>query len=153
MKRILIAGMGNVLRGDDGFGVRVIERLTQCELPQGVELFEAGGAGIGLVQKLMDGYDACIIADAAPGGKAPGTVSTIVPAVPDNPRHIGLHDLNPARVLSMARALGALPANVLIVGCEPAETEELREHLSAPVQAAVEIAASMILREVSAWCA
>ncbi len=61
MMKILIAGIGNVLRGDDGFGIRVLEALSKdARVTAGVDLYEAGIAGIGLVQELINGYDALI---------------------------------------------------------------------------------------------
>lgn len=148
MKRILVAGMGNVLRGDDGFGIRVVERLMAMHLPPGVEVYEAGGAGIALAQKLMDGFDACIIVDAALRGFAPGTLSCIEPEICVQPRSIGLHEQDPSKVLALAAALGALPARVLLVGCEPLEVDELLADLSSPVAAAVEPAVHRILLEL-----
>ena len=52
--RVLVVGVGNVLRGDDAFGIEVLRRLqTRTDL-SGVEFFESGIAGISLVQQLMD---------------------------------------------------------------------------------------------------
>ena len=149
MKRVLIAGMGNVLRGDDGFGIRVVERMSRMELPAGVELYEAGGAGIALVQKLMEGYDACIIVDAAQCNGAPGTLYRLIPDVPMTPGSIGMHELDPTKVLALARAMGALPAKVILIGCEPEETDELCEKLSGPVANAVGPAVELILGELT----
>ncbi len=139
--------MGNVLRGDDGFGIRVLQGLCSLPLPPGVELYEAGGAGIALAQKMMDGYDACIIVDAAKCGKPAGTLYLLTPEASAHPGEIGLHDLDPVRILALAKALGALPAEVVLIGCEPMETEELCESLSAPVEATVEPAIRLVLRE------
>jgi hydrogenase maturation protease len=149
VKRVLIAGMGNVLRGDDGFGIRVVQRLAAVDLPEGVELYEAGGAGIALVQKLMDGFDACIIVDAAKCNGKPGTVYRLTPEVPESPGQIGMHELDPAKVLALARAMNALPDKVVLIGCEPGETDELCEELSGPVASAVDEAVRMILHEVA----
>lgn len=148
MKRILVAGMGNLLRGDDGFGIHVIERLTTAALPTAVELYDAGGAGIALAQKLMDGYDACILVDATHQDKTPGTLYRLKPQVTRAPADIGMHDLDPFKVLVLAQALNALPDEVLVIGCEAQNTEELCEELSPPVSAAVGKAVEMILEEL-----
>ena len=152
--RILIAGVGNVLRGDDGFGVEVAQALTrQGSLPEGVSVFEAGIAGVALVQELMDGYDALIIADAADRGRAPGTVFVIEPDIADpallDPAafHSSLADAHytePSKVLTLARALGVLPSQVFIVGCQPAGYDEPGAELSAPVKDAVQVAVRQI---------
>src|SRR6266496_1342430 len=77
--RILIAGVGNVLRRDDAFGIEVLHRLQGTMVIEGVEYFESGIAGISLVQKLMDGFDALIIVDALERGAPPGKVFVLEP--------------------------------------------------------------------------
>jgi hydrogenase maturation protease len=151
VKRVLIAGLGNVLRGDDGFGVRVLQEMSRIDLPRGVDLYEAGGAGIALVQKLMDGYDACIIVDAARKNGTPGTLYRLVPEAATD-RELGTHDLDPGKILALARAMGALPAEVLLIGCEPQETEELCEELSSAVAAVVGQAVQAVLKELARLC-
>ena len=80
--RVLIAGVGNVLRGDDGFGMVVLQALEQ-EIggAAGVHFFESGIAGIGLVQQLLDGYEALIVLDAVDRGAEPGMVFVLEPDV------------------------------------------------------------------------
>lgn len=152
--RILIAGVGNVLRGDDGFGVEVAQTLTRsCTLPVGVSVFEAGIAGIPLVHELMSGYDALIIADAVDRGRAPGTVYVIEPDIADpslldpSALHSSLADAHytePSKVLVLAKALGVLPPEVFIIGCQPAGYDELGAELSASVKGAVQVAVRQI---------
>src|SRR5215216_2713793 len=82
--KILIAGVGNLLRGDDGFGVSVAQALVEAhKFSDDVVIFEAGIAGIALVQELMSGYDALVIADAIDRREPPGTVYLIEPEIPD----------------------------------------------------------------------
>jgi hydrogenase maturation protease len=142
--RVLIAGVGNVLRGDDGFGVEVLHQLEQEIGGAGdVTFYESGIAGIGLVQQLLEGYDALIILDAFDGGEAPGTVFVQEPGVqtpvaPGPAREtVDLHQADPAGVLRLAAALGALPRRVWIVGCQAATCDELGAGLSEPVRRAV----------------
>jgi len=137
--RTLVAGFGNVLRGDDGFGVEVIRRLRESDLGRAdVDFMEVGTAGIGLAQELLTPCDRLIIVDAMKRGGPPGSVyvsevETVEPA-PD----VDLHLAVPARALAVAKALGALPPEVFTVGCEPAEVDELTTELTPPVAAAVE---------------
>ena len=149
--RILIAGVGNVLRGDDGFGVEVARALSRgcSSLPAGVTVFEVGIAGIPLVQELMDGYDALIVADAVERGGAPGTIYLIEPDITDpltldpGALHSSLADAHytePSKVLVLAKALGVLPPKVFIIGCQPAGFDELGAELSAQVESAVGVA-------------
>src|SRR5262245_57717831 len=148
--RILIAGVGNMLRGDDGFGIEVLHRLEQ-EIGGEAEVtfYESGIAGIGLVQQLLDGYDALILLDAVDRGAAPGTVLVLEPQVgasgaagPADP--VDLHQADPEGVLRLAAALGALPAHVWVVGCQAGSCDELGEGLSEPVRRAVSAAARRV---------
>jgi hydrogenase maturation protease len=163
VSRVLIACVGNVLRGDDGFGVAVYEQLERGEpLPAGVELIETGIGGLHIVQQLMDGYDALIVVDALARGAAPGTVVVAEPRVPDpgtmpidewRSQFSNLHLAEPSRVLLMARAAGVLPPRLILIGCEPQTCEEYSQALSAPVQAAVVAAAAKVRELVAAVAA
>lgn len=151
--RALVAGVGNVLTTDDGFGVRVVEALRRDEtLPTGARLVDVGIGGIHLVQELMDGYDALIVVDAVERGGEPGTVYTLVPEVPEiddldeAERAEFLADTHyavPAKALMLARALAVLPERVYIVGCQPAGVE-LGLSMSDPVARAVPEAAQRV---------
>ncbi len=152
--RVLIAGVGNLLRGDDGFGVAVAQKLLETNKYGGdVTIFEAGIAGIALVQELMSGYDTLIIADTVHRGGLPGTIYLLEPAVPEleekfsNDLHQSLADAHysdPSKVLIMAKALDVLPPKVFLIGCEPAGYDELGADLSPPVRRAVQVALEKI---------
>jgi hydrogenase maturation protease len=152
--RTLIACVGNVLRGDDGFGVTVAEQLGQGEpLPPGADLIETGIGGMSIVQQLMDGYDSLIVVDALERGATPGTLVIAEPEVPDPKTMPGdewrahftnLHLAEPSRVLLLARAAGVLPPRVLLIGCEPQSSEDFDQELSPPVRAAVAVACARI---------
>ena len=147
---ILVAGIGNVFMGDDGFGVAVAGRLAARPLRPGVVLMDAGIRGIDLTYALTDGHDAAILVDATPRGRAPGTLYVLEPALPEVTPEGALldsHDLDPAKVLVLARALGALPRVVRIVGCEPSRVGTLDEPvfgLSDEVTAAVDHAVELV---------
>lgn len=147
--RILVAGVGNVLRGDDGFGPAVTERLAG--LPAGAEVIETGTGGIALLQELMVGCSGLIVIDAIERGAPPGTVFYIEPEIEVAPHVPDVHLANPARVLSMAKTMGLLPERVVIIGCQPLDTEELCQGLSPPVQHALAIAVNKIEETVHAW--
>jgi hydrogenase maturation protease len=130
MPRVLVAGMGNELLGDDGFGM-VVARRFAAEAPDHVRVVESGIAGIGLVQDLMDGFDAVVICDAADRDAAPGTVWLLKVDVPsideldETARRELLADMHatvPARALVLAGAIEALPARTYILGCQPQDT-------------------------------
>src|SRR5215470_1815975 len=115
--RTLIAGFGNVLRGDDGFGLEVIRRLEQRGSIPGIELMEVGTAGIRLAQELLTPCDRLIIVDAMKRGGAPGTVYVVRVESVEAAGEVDLHLAVPARALAVAKALRALPRDVFIVGC------------------------------------
>ena len=151
-KTVLVAGMGSELQSDDAFGLAVVRRLVDLGHPNHVEVFEAGTAGIGLVQQLFDGYRQLIVVDAVDRGREPGTIYVLEPEVqamsglPGEDQQALLSDMHytvPTRVLTLAQALGILPPKVLIVGCQPADLD-LGLALSPPVAAAVDEAIARI---------
>jgi hydrogenase maturation protease len=155
--RILIAGVGNVLRADDAFGVEVAHLLEKMEWPEGVRVVETGIGGIALVQELQEGWDALVIIDCVDLGRPPGHLMLILPEVVDvntlsvDQRRDMLADMHlatPERVMMLARALGVLPERVLMVGCQPVDPDALGEEMSPEVAAAVDVAVNEILRHV-----
>jgi hydrogenase maturation protease len=153
--KILIACVGNIFLGDDGFGVEVAKRMACQSLPPDVSVKDFGIRGFDLAYALMDPHDLTILVDSCSRGGAPGTVYLIEPdPVEDDsarPR-LELHGMNPMSVLRMVKSLGGTPGPILIVGCEPAELGSDNDGqlgLSKPVQAAVEEAIALIESLVS----
>ena len=150
-KRILIAGIGNVFLGDDGFGVEVVKRLAGRELPEGVEVKDFGIRGMDLAYALQDGYELVVFVDATPRGGEPGTVYLIEPEVEDDGEvTLDTHGMNPVKVIKLSRALGARPTRTLVVGCEPRvvlggeDYDEMLMELSEPVRVAVDEAVKLV---------
>src|SRR5215471_20293204 len=83
--RMLIAGIGNIFLGDDGFGPEVAKRLAAVSLPGWVRVADYGISGMHLAYDLADGYDSAILIDAAPRGDKPGTVTVLAPTPPPRP--------------------------------------------------------------------
>lgn len=145
--KVLVAGMGNVLEWDDGWGIVVVQRLARHpDLPANARVVEIGIGGVNLVQELFDGYEALLIVDAAERDGPPGTIYLLEPEVPDLARWpfeqrqdflADMHYTNPSKALVLARALGVLPPKVFILGCQPTPIEGLGISLSEPVDAAV----------------
>ncbi len=149
-ERVLVAGVGNVLRGDDGFGPAVTELLN--DLPEGVDVIETGIGGVALLQEMMAGCTGLILIDAVERNAPPGTVFAITPEIMEAEHVPDVHLANPSRVLSMAKTMGVLPDRVMIVGCQPADNmEELDQGLSPEVQRALAVAVSKIEETVNAW--
>jgi hydrogenase maturation protease len=151
--RILIACVGNIFLGDDGFGVEVARRLSLKTLPPGAVVKDFGIRGFDLAYALMEPQELTILVDACARGFEPGTVFLLEPDPLDEAQHgVEPHGMNPMNVLRMVKSLGGTTGRVLIVGCEPAELGS--EHdgqfgLSQPVEAAVDQAIAMIESLVS----
>ena len=150
-KRVLIAGIGNVFLGDDGFGVEVVKRLAGRELPEGVEVKDFGIRGMDLAYALQDGYELVVFVDATPRGGEPGTVYLIEPEVEDDGEvTLDTHGMDPVKVIKLSRALGAPPTRTLVVGCEPRvvlggeDYDEMLMELSEPVRVAVDEAVKLV---------
>ncbi|MEE1752102.1 hydrogenase maturation protease [Streptomyces sp. SP18CS02] len=150
--RVLVAGVGNIFLGDDGFGVDTVRALAGRPLPEGVEVVDIGVRGVHLAYRLLDGYDTLVLVDATARGGDPGTVYLIEPASPaaGGPPSALLdgHRMSPDAVLALLETLCAgtgarPPRRVLVVGCEPASVEE-GIGLSAPVADAVPEAVRLI---------
>ncbi|MFJ9545468.1 hydrogenase maturation protease [Streptomyces erythrochromogenes] len=159
--KVLVAGIGNVFLGDDGFGVEAVRALSAHPLPDGVEVVDFGVRGVHLAYQLLDGYDTLVLVDATARGGAPGTLYLIEAeagaeagggtqgAGPGEGPVLDGHHMSPDTVLALLGALcagtGATPPRrTLVLGCEPACVEE-GIGLSAPVAAAVPLAVRMAL--------
>lgn len=146
---VLVAGIGNVFLGDDGFGVEVVARLAGRVLPVGVEVADFGIRGYDLAYALMDGPEAAILVDALPRGEPAGTLCVLEPDLDDlgGPAPLEGHAMDPMAVLAMVRHHGGTVPPTWVVGCEPGVIDpdgEGRMGLSEPVSAAVEPAADMV---------
>jgi hydrogenase maturation protease len=147
--RVLVAGIGNVFLGDDGFGVEVAGRIAPGDLPDGVDVADFGIRGIHLAYELLDGrHHTLVLVDAIPLGKdAPGTLA-VLEVEPDDVADEGgpldAHSMSPHVVLAALASLGGRIERVLVVGCQPADVSE-RMGLSEPVAAAVDEAARLAL--------
>ena len=143
--RVLVAGIGNVFCGDDGFGVEVARRLAGESLGDDVCVRDFGVAGVHLAYEMTNGqYDEVILVDVVSRGGAPGTLYAIEPDVGDLPAEAAdAHGLTPAAVLAWVGRVGGPSPRVTLIGCEPACLDDSME-LSAPVAGAVDAAIHMV---------
>ena len=142
---MVVAGFGNVLRGDDGFGVEVVRRLQEeGSAPAGTVLLEVGTGGIALAQELLTPCQRLVVVDAMTRGGAPGSLYVVQVEGVEPARSIDMHMAVPARALGLAQVLGALPPEVFLVGCEPASTDDLTMELSPCVNVAVDSALAAV---------
>jgi hydrogenase maturation protease len=154
--RLLIAGVGNIFLGDDGFGVEVASRLAAADLPDWAHVVDYGIRGMHLAYDLANGYESMILIDATARGGEPGSIYVIEPdlsAVPEEvtagPEAAGnplfnAHGMQPDVVFGMLGMLDAGAREVLVVGCEPASLD-YGIGLSEPVAAAVDEAVRVVL--------
>ena len=152
--KTLVAGVGNIFLGDDGFGSEVARRLAAATLPDGVRVADYGTSGMHLAYDLASGYETAILIDASARGEPPGTVTVLdVDARPGpGPAAAGMpaaaclfdgHGMQPDVVLGMLGMLGGTARRILVVCCEPASTG-YRIGLSEPVAAAVDEAVRIV---------
>lgn len=140
MTRVLVAGVGNVFFGDDGFGVEVARR---CGPLPDARVTDFGIRSIHLAFELLEPFELCIVADCMPRGGTPGTLYVVEPELDDAGGLADAHGMD-LRVVSCAvRELGGILPRMVIVGCEPASVEP-RLGLSASVAAAIPGAVELI---------
>ncbi len=148
-RRVLVAGIGNVFLGDDGFGVEVVRRVDSRELPAGVRVTDYGIRGVHLVYELLDGgTDTLIMVDAVPMEGPPGSLAVLEVGEREleegeDGSAVDAHGMHPLAVLRMLNRLGGEVGRVLVVGCRPASVEE-GMGLSEPVAAAVDEAVRLV---------
>jgi hydrogenase maturation protease len=152
--KLLVAGIGNIFLGDDGFGVEVIKRLQGRVFPPEVQVADFGIRGFDLAYALFENYETAILIDACPRGDTPGTLYVIepeldsIPAADASQPLFDAHGMNPMNVLRLVKSLGPDGSNkrILLLGCEPLTfgPEEGQLGLSDEVSAAVDGALALI---------
>jgi hydrogenase maturation protease len=148
---ILVACVGNIFLGDDGFGVEVASALSLRTLPEHVLVKDFGIRGFDLAYALLEPWEMVVLVDALPRGDRPGTLHLLEPTIPREGASpdtaMNPHGMDPVRVLQLAASMGQISAKVVVVGCEPmdfGDEFEGRMGLSLPVQAAVKEACDMV---------
>jgi hydrogenase maturation protease len=145
----MVAGIGNIFLGDDAFGVELARRLATVALPEGVRVADYGIRGMHLAYDLLDiAPDTTILLDAVARGGEPGTVYVLEIRSGDvadlQPSAVDAHGMAPDAVLALLDNLGGSAGRTLLVGCEPANTEE-GIGLSTTVAASVDKAVGVVL--------
>ena len=148
---VLVIGVGNTFRGDDGVGPTVAARLRELAMP-GVTVLEQSGEGTSLMAAWENTAYAIVI-DAVQSGAEPGTIHRL--DVTENPipaeygSHFSGHAFGVAGAVEMARLLGKLPQRLIVYGIEGL-TFTTRQGLSIGVEGVVETAVQQIYEEVTA---
>jgi hydrogenase maturation protease len=146
--RLLVAGIGNIFFGDDAFGVEVAQRLAGRPQQDGVKVVDFGIRGLDLAYSLLDDYEVVILVDAAPRGGHAGTLYVLEPELSpaEGVPMLETHSMDPVRVLRLVESLGGRVRRLVVVGCEPARSDEedFASEMSAPVRAAVDEAIPLV---------
>jgi len=146
----LVAGIGNIFFGDDGFGSEVARSLERTQFPEGVRVVDYGIGGTHLAYDLLDGWESLLLIDTVPAHGCPGQVHVL--SVDAEQLGAGIfdpHGMDPASVLATLASLGGQLPPTLVVGCEPAVLDEVMG-LSPAVAAAVPVAVAIVTRLVAA---
>jgi hydrogenase maturation protease len=144
MNKILIACLGNIFYGDDGFGVEVAKELLTKELPENVKVLDFGIRGVDLAFELAEEYELVILVDTIKIGAEAGSIFVLEPELNGGKSEDLSHDLTPAKALQLAQSLNAKPKKILLVACEPVNLE-FNDKMSEAVKNAVEIAVEKVL--------
>ena len=155
---ILVACVGNLWLGDDGFGSEVAKRLRERDLGERVAVADFGSGGLDLAYEVMRGYEALILVDVSRQGGEPGTlyVMEVDPAdveggIEDGAQ-IDPHGMDPETVLRFVKATGGWPGRVIVIACEPERVEEVGIGLTPRVAAAVDGAVQLVAEQVGELC-
>ena len=142
--RVLVAGIGNIFLGDDGFGSEVARVLAAGPVPPGVRVTDYGIRGMHLAFDLLEGFDALVLIDTVPSRGTPGALH-VIEVGPDDlgEGELDAHGMAPTAVLASLGSLGGALPRTIVVGCEPATVDE-QIGLSPPVAAAVGPAAERV---------
>ena len=145
--KLLVAGIGNIFFGDDGFGPEVARELAR-EPIEDVKIEDYGIRGLHLAYELISGYDRAILIDAVPRGGIPGTLYVIEPEVRNSGAPPDAHRMDLENVFAFVRTLGGEAPPITLVGCEPSTADE-EMGLTEPVRNAVRPAVDLVRRLIA----
>ncbi len=146
-ERVLVAGVGNIFFGDDGFGVEAVRHVAQAGLPADVKVADYGIRGMHLAYEMLAGYDLVVILDATPRGGEPGTLYVIEPDIMATATLPDAHSMALGSVFGFLKTLGGAPPKTLIIGCEPGPVREgmaLSEPVSRAARAVVPLVVGVL---------
>jgi hydrogenase maturation protease len=156
--RILVAGVGNIFLGDEGFGPAAVQELLRAPLPAGVTACNFSNRSHDLGYAIAQGWEVVVFLAASVRGAAPGSLS-VVELDPDGILLAGptadSRCLHPALELQLATGYGPLPPHLYLVACEPTVLEchdgelALSRETSSAVTAAAELTRDLLAQFVT----
>jgi hydrogenase maturation protease len=152
-RRTLIVGVGNLLRGDDGLGPTAVKILENMRLPPWVKVEDLGSGLHNLLSDRLKDYGKIIFIDTVKRGSNPGTIHCFRPETEKLEEKtleetFSLHETGIPEILRLNRLLSFLPADIVIMGCEPAKVEEYSIGLSEPVRRSLPKLLYLVLFEI-----
>ncbi|MCX8205222.1 MAG: hydrogenase maturation protease [Candidatus Nezhaarchaeota archaeon] len=147
-KKVIVVGLGNVLMGDEGVGVRAAEALSRLHLPPTITVYPAGTPSLALLH-LIEGSEKVVLIDAVKLGGKPGTVYrfNFDPLLFKDESPLSMHGLDAVAALRLAVNTGMAPREIVVIGVEPKQTR-LGEALSNEVEASIPKVLDLVLKEV-----
>jgi hydrogenase maturation protease len=151
---ILVAAVGNLWLGDDGFAGEVAKRLRAREPADDVAVADFGTGGLDLAYEVMRGYEALVLVDVSRQGGEPGTLYVMdvdqesIEAGIEDGAQIDPHGMDPETVLRFVKATGGWPGQVVVIACEPEQVEEVGIGLTPSVAAAVDDAVDLVAQTI-----
>ena len=149
--KIVIMGIGNLLLKDEGIGIHALHALKrENELPENVELVDAGTSTLDALQ-MFDDLEKLIVIDAVKGGGKPGTIYKFKPneTCSANRATISLHQLGFIEALIIAERLGKAPKDVILIGVEPKEVSsglELSPEIAGKIPEIIRLVRNMVIQ-------
>jgi hydrogenase maturation protease len=146
MRRVLILGIGNTLRSDDGLGVYIVRLIEESgvSLPEGVDLLDGGTAGFDLLG-LIDEYDKIVIVDALKVDDKPGSIYRFTPEhAVERRAQFSLHEVGIMEVIKTLRIMDHNP-EIEFVGIVPDNIIDIDTNISTAVKESIPRAVEVIL--------
>lgn len=151
-ENIMVLGVGNILYSDDGFGIKVVEKLeSEYNFPDNVTIVDGGVLGINLLG-VISSAERLIVVDTILNRGNPGDIHRLEgDAIPN--RILGknsMHQVDLLEALSLCRLMGNVPKTV-VIGVEPQDIETLNPELTPAIAQKVEHVVELILEELTQY--
>lgn len=148
--QITVLGIGNILLTDEGFGVRVVEKLyDEYEFPDNVSLVDGGVLGINLLGVIAEAKH-LIVVDAVKNKQPPGTLYRL--EKDELPERIllknSLHQTDFLETLTLCQAIDKVPETTVVLGVEPEDILTHSVDMTPTVAARVDEMMDLVLREL-----
>jgi hydrogenase maturation protease len=150
-RRIVVLGLGSLIRSDDGVGVHAVRLLMEGpRVPEGVAVVEGGTLGLALLPAIEDATHVLAL-DAVNTGAAPGTVARFemsqLRPLPGSP---SVHQLGFADLMEALRWMGKVSKQMVLIGVQPSQTG-WGVALSREVEAALPRLLQAALEQLEEW--